>query len=435
MRNLAGLAFLLFAQESAPLSVASVTARQDSTKVALTFSRPVEQATAEVAGHYSIDNGIKIESAARSTLDLRVVTLTVSPLSEGVTYTLWVKNVRDCSTPALAVPAETKKSFGFAQGLLGGAPREEAAGSHRPPMPRFKQAVLFNTPEADPILTALQVFPKNNPWNEDVSKAKVHPDSARIIGFIGAEKSLVYNRDMAFILVPRDQPRVEVKIRDTASESDKGPFPVAENTPVEEWPMNNLSLEAGQKGGGQDRHAIVVDPAGGTLYEFYQLFKRSGWECSGESTFDLKTNHMRPRGWTSSDAAGLPIFPSLPRFDEVERGAVEHALRFTVQRTRKGYLYPARHDAPTSDSPAAPAMGQRFRLKSSVDLAGFGKHALAIAQALKKYGMFVADNGGDWHISVPPDKRITGLEALLKLKGRDFEVIVTTGESEMGRPN
>jgi hypothetical protein len=165
------------------------------------------------------------------------------------------------------------------------------------------------------------------------------------------------------------------------------------------------------------------------------MFKRAGWECSSEATFDLKTNHLRPRGWTSSDAAGLPIFPSLPRFDEVERGAVEHALRFTVQRSRREFIYPARHHAATSDSPVAPAMGQRFRLKASVDLSGFPKHALAIAQALKKYGMIVADNGGDWHISTPPDRRMTGLDALRKLKGSDFEVILTTGENDVGRPN
>jgi len=430
------LLFLCLAQD-AGFSVASVAARQDPTKVTLTFTRPVEQASADLAANYAVDNGVKVEAAVRSTLDLKTVTLTVSPLQEGVTYTLAVKNVRDCSTPPVAVGPDAKKTFSFAKGLFGAAPKEEAAAhSRRPPMPKFKQPVMFNTPEADPILAALQVFPRNSAWNEDISKAKVHPDSDKLVALIGGDKNLRYNLDMAFVIVPADQPKIDVKIAASyAGESDKGPYPVPDNTPIEGWPMDGKTLEIAQKSGGADRHAIVVDPANGMLYEFYQMFKRTGWEASGEATFDLKTNHLRPRGWTSSDAAGLPIFPSLPRYDEIERGAVEHALRFTVRQTRKEFIYPARHQAGRSDSPAVPAMGQRFRLKAATDLTGFSKHALAIALALKKHGMFVADNGGDWEISVPPDKRITGLESLKKLKGSDFEVVVTTGETDLGRPN
>ncbi len=437
MRFLVAL-FLLGAQEvAAPLGVATVGARQDPTRVVLTFSRPVEQASADQAAHYAIDNAVKVESAVRSTFDLKSVTLTVSPLAEGVTYTLTVKNVRDCSTPPVAVAADTKKSFTFAKGLFGAAPKEEApAGARRPAMPKFKQAVLFNSPEADPILAALQVFPRNNPWNEDISKAKVHPDSDKMIASIGPEKFVRVNMDMAFVIIPRDQPKLEVKIAPYAGESDKGPYPVPPNTPVEGWPMDGRSLEQSQTGGGSDRHAIVVDPAQGMLYEFYRIFKKpGGWEAAGEATFDLKSNQMRPKSWTSSDAAGLPIFPSLPRFDECDRGLVDHALRFTVQRTRREFIYPARHQAGSSDAPNVPAMGQRFRLKAGVDISGFPRHAQAIAMALKRHGMFVADNGGDWDLSVPPDKRLSGLEALRKLKGSDFEVVVTTGETDLGRPN
>ena len=435
MRILAGLYLLLSFQDSTPPAVLSVTARQDPTKVVLTFTKPVEQASADLAANYAIDNGVKVESAVRSSLDLKLVTLTVSPLSEGVTYTLTVKSVRDCSTPPVAVAADTKKTFTFVKGFFSGASKEESSGTHRPPMPKLKQPVMFNSPEADPILAALQVFPRNSAWNEDITKAKVHPDSDKLVASIGADKNLRYNLDMAFILVPRDQAKVDVKIAGFAGESDKGPFPVPDNAPIEGWPMNNQALEAAQKGGGSDRHMLVVDPANGMLYEFYKAFKRSGWEAAGEATFDLKTNHMRPKGWTSSDAAGLPIFPSLPRFDEIERGAVDHALRFTIQRTRRAFIYPAMHHAGSTDAPTVPAMGQRFRLKASIDLAGFSKHALAIALALKKHGMFVADNGGDWELSIPPDKRITGLDSLRKLKGSDFEVVVTTGESDLGRPN
>jgi hypothetical protein len=435
MRTLVAVALFLVPQDNSPLTLVSVAARQEPTKIQLQFSKPVDQATAEQPANYGIEPGVKVEAATRSTLDLRQVTLTVSPLAEGQSYTIGVSHVRDCSTPPGEIHSGERIPFTWVKGLLGSAGREERSGSHRPPMPKFKQPVLFNTPEADAILAALQVYPKNNPWNEDISKAKVHPDSDRMIALIGAGKNLEVNRDMSFILVPRDQPRVDVRIKGYPGESDKGPFPVPENTPIEEWPFNNLSLEVAQKSGGQDRHAIVVDPSAGILYEFYQMFHRGGWESTSEATFDLKTNHPRPRGWTSSDAAGLPIFPSLPRFDEVERGAVEHALRFTVQRSRREFLYPARHHAGNTDSPVVPAMGQRFRLKASVDLSGFPKHALAIALALKKYGMFVADNGGDWHLSTPPDRRLVGLESLRRLKGGDFEVIVTTGENDLGRPN
>jgi hypothetical protein len=341
-----------------------------------------------------------------------------------------VQGIRDCSTPPLAVASGSAKPFSFAKGLFGGAPKEE---SHVLRIPKFTKPILFNTPEADAILGALQVFPKNNPWNEDISKRPLHPDSDRLLGSVGKDKNLRFNLDMAFILVPPDQPRVEVKLG-SAGESDKGPYPVPDNAPIEGWPLDGRTLEAAQQSGGADRHMLVVDAAVGVLYEFYRAFRKpGGWEASGEATWDLKTNRMRPRTWNSADAAGLPIFPSLPRYEECERGIVDHALRVTVRTTRRAFLYPASHQAGAMDALTAPAMGQRFRLKAGVDISGFPKHAQAIAAALKKHGMFVADNGGDWEISVPPDARLKGLEALRKLKGGDFEVVQTTGENEAGR--
>jgi hypothetical protein len=139
---------------------------------------------------------------------------------------------------------------------------------------------------------------------------------------------------------------------------------------------------------------------------------------------------MRPEGWTSSDAAGLPIFPSVVRYDEVARGKVDHALRFTVKRTRRAYVYPARHHASRLTDPSLPRMGERLRLKKDVDISGFPPHARAIAQALKTYGMLVADNGGNWLVSIAPDRRFEGLDALKRLRGSDFEVIVPTGPEE-----
>lgn len=422
-------ALLLFLQDSVPPSIVSVTAHGDAGRVVIVFSKPLDQVSAESPANYSISHGIKVEKAVRG-LDLRTVTLATSALQEDVPYALTLQGLRDCSMPPLSLSAGTTKTFVFVKGLFGGAPKEEP---RVPRLPKVTKPVLFNTPEADAILGALQVFPKNNAWNEDISKRPVHPDSDRLIASVGKDKTLRVNFDMGFVIVPPTQPRIEVKLG-SAGESDKGPYPVPENAPIEGWPMDGKTLDAAQQGGGADRHMIVVDAVGGMLYEFYQAFHRSsGWEASGEATWDLKTNKMRPRGWTSADAAGLPIFPSLPRFEECEQGKVDHALRVTVRTTRRSFLYPASHQAGSTDALTAPAMGTRFRLKAGVDLGGFPKHAQAIALAMKKHGMLVADNGSDWDISVPPDSRLKGLEWLRKLKGSDFEVVVSTGENEAGR--
>ena len=173
---------------------------------------------------------------------------------------------------------------------------------------------------------------------------------------------------------------------------------------------------------------IVVDPVGRMLYEFYQGRTTSaGWTCACAAVFDLKSNRLRPDGWTSSDAAGLPIFPAIIRYDEVERGMVDHAMRFTVRNTRRAYVYPATHFASRKTDPNYSRMGERFRLKADFDITGFSPHVRAILKGLKKYGMIVADNGGDWRISVAPDSRIRGLDELGRLKGSDFEVVETTG--------
>src|SRR5436190_873987 len=294
------LVLLLQSPDAAPPALISATARADSTKVVLVFSKPVDPATAEGAANYSIDNGVKVESASRG-LDLRTVTLTTSPLSEGVPYTVRIKNVLDCATPPAAVAIGTLKTFTFVKGLFCGAPPKEEPHVR---IPKFSKPVMFNTTEADAILAGLQVFPKNNPWNEDISRRPVHPDSDRMIAAIGKEKTMRVNLDMAFILVPPNQPRVDMKLL-FPSESDRGPYPVPATMPTEGWPLNGKTLEDAQEVGSpdEDRHALVVDPANGMLYEFYRAFKRStGWEANGEATFDLKSNKMRPRKWTSADA-------------------------------------------------------------------------------------------------------------------------------------
>jgi hypothetical protein len=238
---------------------------------------------------------------------------------------------------------------------------------------------------------------------------------------------------MGYIIVPADQKLVDVKLTAYADESDPGPYPLPENAPIENWnPAGNellASMQAKVEDG--DRHVIVVDPARGLLFEFYQGRKTGPlWQASCEATFDLKTNALRPDGWTSADAAGLPIFPLTVRYEDVASGEVKHAIRFTVHHTRAGYVYPATHKASNKTDPDLPRMGERFRLKADVDISRFSLHAQAICKGLKKYGMINADNGGDWRISVAPDPRIKGLDDLGKIKASDFEVIVPAGPNE-----
>jgi len=304
-----------------------------------------------------------------------------------------------------------------------------AAGADRPKIPEVTRTVLFNTPEADRILAALQVFPPDNPWNQDISSLPVHPNSAKMIASIGAAKRLQYNLDMSFILVPPDQKRVPVKLNSYPAESDEGPYPIPDDAPIENWPLDGRTLANAQTAREQgDRHVLVVDPVNRMLYEFWQGRKTAeGWQASCEATFDFKTSTLRPEGWTSSDAAGLPIFPAVIRFDECQRGLVEHAMRFTIRRSRKAYVYPATHHASRLTDEALPRMGERFRLRRDFEVSGFSPHVQAVLKGLKRYGMFVADNGGDWRLSVAPDSRIKGLDELRKLKGSDFEVVQTTG--------
>jgi hypothetical protein len=314
----------------------------------------------------------------------------------------------------------------------------------RPPLPKITKPVVFDTPEADAILAALQVFPPDNSWNRDISALPLHPDSAKMIASIGPDKPLQYNLDMGFVIVPPDQQRVDVKVLDYASESDPGPFPIPDNAPIENWPLTrneNLkalprpgqTLEQFQREAEGDRHVLVVDPVSGKLYEFYGTKRTDdGWQALQASTWDLRTGALRPERWTSADAAGLPIFPAVVRYDECARGMVDHAMRFTVRKTRRAFILPATHWASQSHDPAHPRMGERFRLRKDFDVAGFPPHVQAILKGLKKHGMFMADNGSDWWMSIAPDRRLEGLETLHRVKGSDFEVVDTGERSVQG---
>jgi hypothetical protein len=303
-------------------------------------------------------------------------------------------------------------------------------------MPAVTKPVMFDTPGADAILTALEVFPPDNPWNLLVEDWPVHPNSRAIVASVGADKVFRYNPDMGFILAPPDQPKVSVELTAYKDESDAGPYPVPPETPIEGWParflrdpaLKHLTLVDVQRGKPSldaDRHGIVVDPVGRKLYEFYRLTRTdNGWQAEQASVFDLASNKLRPDGWTSSDAAGLPIFPAVVRYDELKRGVIDHALRMTVRKTRRAYVYPATHFASRLTDEDLPRMGERFRLRKDFDVSKFSPEVKAILTALKRYGAFVADNGIEWAVSVAPDPRIPDLHVELRqVKGSDFEVI------------
>lgn len=269
-----------------------------------------------------------------------------------------------------------------------------------------------------------RVFPPDNPWNQDVSQAPVDPNSDALIASIGLEKPLhpdfgtVYNgtpSGIPYIVVSGRQPRVPITFQ-YPGESDPGPYPVPPNAPI----------EGGPKSSG-DRHVLVIDRDAWKLYELFSSYPEGhGWRAGSGAVFDLKSDKLRPAGWTSADAAGLPIFPGLVRYDEaVEQKAITHALRFTIVKSRHAYVYPARHYASDRTDPNLPPMGMRVRLKADVDIRKFPATARVILTALKKYGMIVADNGGDWFVSGAPDSRWNDdeLNTLKRIKGKDFEVV------------
>jgi hypothetical protein len=304
-------------------------------------------------------------------------------------------------------------------------------------MPKITAPISFDTPEADAILEALEIFPPDNPWNIPVADWPVHPRSKEIVATVGADKPLRYNPDMNFVLVPPDQKAVALKTLEYPDESDKGPFPIPDSLPIEGWPANfkrgddavkkltlaDVQRDKAKQGG--DRHAVVVDATNRKLYEFFATKKADGgWEAAQASAFDLSSNKLRPDGWTSADAAGLPLFPAVVRYDELKRGVIEHALRVTIKKTQKAYVYPATHQASPHKDKDLPRMGERFRLKKDFDTSKYKGEAKIILEALKTYGMLVADNGIEWAISVTPDDRIPELhDALRKVKGGDFEVV------------
>jgi len=280
------------------------------------------------------------------------------------------------------------------------------------------QAQALRLPEAP----RCPIFPADNPWNRRVDGLPVAKGSAAVVAAIGANRTLHPDFGsgqwkgkpigIPITVVPGSTPKVRVGF-DEADESDPGPYPIPADVRIE---------------GGDDRHAIIVDRDACRLYELYALQRRGGrWHAGSGAIWSLRSNRLRPAGWTSADGAGLPILPGLARYDEVARGRIDHALRVTVPRTRRAYLYPARHHASDSSDPGLPPMGMRLRLKASYPIRGFPPQARVVLEALKRYGMLVADNGSPWFITGAPDRRWRDddLHTLSRVPGFAFEVVDT----------
>jgi hypothetical protein len=278
-----------------------------------------------------------------------------------------------------------------------------------------------------PTIGSCPVFPANNIWNMPVDKLPVSPNSATYVNTIGATLPLhpdfgtVYDgapNGIPYITVPGTQTKYPATFT-YASESDPGPYAIPLTAPI----------EGGSQGTG-DRHVISVDTDNCILYEMWDSYPQAAsWQAGSGAIFGLNSNTLRPSGWTSADAAGLPIFPGLVKYDEVLTGAILHAIRFTVPQTQQAFVWPARHYASSLTGAQYPPMGVRFRLKASFDISSFSATNQIILQALKTYGMMIADNGSSWYISGAPDSRWSDddLHNLTSLSGSDFEVVDVSG--------
>ena len=276
-----------------------------------------------------------------------------------------------------------------------------------------------------PEIDGCTIFPCNSIWNTPVDDLPIHPHSSLFIESIGAADNVhadfgagLWNGGpigIPYVSVPGAQPLVPI-LFDYSGESDPGPYPIPPDAPI----------EGGSESSG-DRHVIVLDRDNCVLYEVFSAYKQSdnSWAAGSGAVFDLQSHDLRPDGWTSADAAGLPILPGLVRYDEVASGEIRHAIRFTVNHTRRAYVWPARHYASSLAEIEYPPMGVRFRLKAEYDISGFSAANQTILRAMKKYGIILADNGGDWYLSGVPDDRWDNddLHELHQVTGAGFEAV------------
>ncbi|MBM0256058.1 hypothetical protein [Micromonospora sp. 4G55] len=291
-----------------------------------------------------------------------------------------------------------------------------------PAVPAPARAGLGSRPS--PSARPCPIFPADNVWHADVSRLPVHPRSAAMIGAIGGGAKVHTDFGsgrwegapigIPVTVVPARQRRVPVSFG-YADESDPGPYPVP----------RDAAVEGGPSGTG-DRHVIVWDRAACRVYELFDAHPSgAGWRSGSGAVFDLRSNRLRRAGWTSADAAGLSVLAGLVRYDEVVAGRIDHAIRVTVPRTRTGWTWPATHSASSATDPSLPQLGQRLRLKRSVDVFRLPRQARIVAEAMRRHGLIVADHGSAWFLSGAPDPRWDNkaLRALGGLRGSDFEVV------------
>jgi hypothetical protein len=306
-------------------------------------------------------------------------------------------------------------------------------------------ALVVSVAVSEPIISGCDVFPSNNIWNVPIDTLPVHPRSSAYIDSIGSNSHVHADFGsgtwaggpigIPFDIVPGTQPKIPIRF-DYDDESDPGPYPIPPNA----------QIEGGSNSDG-DRHVLVIDTDHCMLYELYDAWPQAGgssWRAGSGAIFNLASNDLRPAGWTSADAAGLPILPGLIRYEEAVGGAINHAIRFTAPRTQKSYVWPARHHASNLTGQQYPPMGQRFRLKAGVDISGFSPVVRTILLAMKRYGVVLADNGAAWYISGVPDERWNNdvLHELDVISGRDFEAVDVSslmvdpdsGETKTSRP-
>ncbi len=283
----------------------------------------------------------------------------------------------------------------------------------------YLPAILRNDGPPSPTLGGCAMFPPDNAWNRDISGDAVDPNSANYINYINQTATHLHadfgedpTYGIPYVVVPANQPMVPVDFWESPDESDPGPYPIPSNAPIE---------------AGSDGHMLVLRQGECKLYETYvtSYSPSTGWQAASGAVFDLNSNALRPLGWTSADAAGLPILPGLVRYDEVAAGEIRHALRFTVDASQRRYILPATHYASSITNPNAPPMGLRLRLRASYNISGFTGQARVVLEALKRYGMIVADNGTSWFITGATDSRWVDddLNQLKTVPGSAFEVV------------
>jgi hypothetical protein len=300
------------------------------------------------------------------------------------------------------------------------------------PYPDLGSCSVFPDPPAS-LSPSAPSLPNEAAWNQDISKAPVAANSAATIAYIDSHGGDFLHPDFGsprtygfpYAVVGASQPELPIHYTAYGDESDRGPFPIPSGAPVE-----------GGRSSDGDRHVLVVDRSSCTLYELYRAFYQGGghrWNADLGTKWDLRSTALRPDSWTSADAAGLPIFPGLARYDEAASGQIDHAIRVTFDSTRNAWVHPASHCAGDTDNPNAPAMGTRLRLKAGYGLGHFSGAAKTIAEALKRYGMIVADNGSNWYFSGSSDRRWDdeNLNQLKGIPGNAFQVVRSAAHAHL----